>query len=222
MFANHLTRSLALKARAWLSIAETGAEHMAEVRIKLLTGGDTVTGKAHYKSATSFQPRFKLWIFGNSKPAIYGVDFAIWRRIKLIPFTVQFPHEKQDLTLKGKLLAELPGILNWAIEGALKWQAEGRLVPAECVVKATDQYREDEDVLRDFIAENIENVKDHELPHKDLYRAYKEWHAGESSDKPFSSKKLAQLLRDRGYKDYHGTRNVVSWWGIRLKSSDGS
>ena len=63
-----------LEGARLVSIAETGAEHMAEVRIKLLTGGDTVTGKAHYKAATSFQPKFKLWIFGNSKPAIYGVD----------------------------------------------------------------------------------------------------------------------------------------------------
>ena len=98
-----------LEGARLVSIAETGAEHMAEVRIKLLTGGDTVTGKAHYKAATSFQPKFKLWIFGNSKPAIYGVDYAIWRRIKLIPFTVQFPPGKQDKELKEKLLGRVAG-----------------------------------------------------------------------------------------------------------------
>ena len=202
----------------FVSIAETGAEHMAEVRIKLLTGGDTVTGKAHYKAATSFQPKFKLWIFGNSKPAIYGVDYAIWRRIKLIPFTVQFPPEKQDSTLKAKLLAELPGILNWAIQGALAWQADGRLIPPESVVAATNEYREDEDILRDFIAEKVDPAKGLQLAHKDLYCAYKTWHTEGSPEKPFASKKVAQMFRDRGYKDFIGTARKLSWWGITLKS----
>jgi len=209
-----------LEGYRFVSIAETGESHMAEVRIKLLTGGDTVTGKAHYKAATSFQPKFKLWIFGNSKPAVYGVDYAMWRRIRLIPFTVQFPVEKQDSTLKEKLLAELPGILNWAIEGALAWQAEGRLIPPERVVAATNEYRDDQDILRDFIAEKIEPAKDHELPHKELYRAYKNWHEEGSSDKPFTSKKVAQMFRDRGYKASQGHARELRWWGIGLRKPD--
>jgi putative DNA primase/helicase len=204
----------------FVSIAETGESHMAEVRIKLLTGGDTVTGKAHYKAATSFQPTFKLWIFGNSKPAVYGVDYAMWRRIKLIPFTVQFPDEKQDKTLKAKLLGELPGILNWAIEGALAWQAEGKLVPPDPVVAATNEYRDDQDILLDFITEKIERAKDHELPHKDLYAAYKAWHTAGSAEKPFSSKKIAQMFRDRGYKSSQGHSRYTSWWGIGLRKPD--
>jgi putative DNA primase/helicase len=207
-----------LEGSRFVSIAETGESHMAEVRIKQLTGGDTVTGKAHYQKATSFRPKFKFWIFGNSKPEIHGVDYAMWRRIKLIPFNVQFSIEEQDSTLKEKLLRELPGILNWAIEGALAWQAEGRQIPPECVVKATNEYREDEDVLRDFIDEKIEKAKDHSLPHKELYRVYKDWHAEGSSEKPFSSKKLAQMLRDRGYKDFSGPARALGWWEIGLKS----
>jgi putative DNA primase/helicase len=204
----------------FVAIAETGASHMAEVRIKLMTGGDTITGKAHYKAATSFQPKFKLWIFGNSKPAIYGVDLAMWRRIRLIPFHRQFERDERDQTLKQKLLGELPGILNWAIEGSLAWQAEGRATSPECVVKATDEYRADEDILRDFIDEKIAKMKDYELPHKELYRAYKDWHAEGSSEKPFSNRKLAQMFRDRGYKDSRSRGNAISWWGIRLKSSE--
>lgn len=200
-----------------MSIAETGQSHMAEVRIKQLTGGDTVTGKAHYEKAASFRPKFKLWIFGNSRPTIYGVDFAMWRRIQLITFNAEFPDEKQDKTLKEKLLRELPGILNWAIEGALAWQAEGKLVPPERVVAATNEYREDQDILREFIAENIESANGKELTHKDLYRAYKDWHAEGSSEKPFASKKITQMLRDRGYKSQLGHARALIWWGIALR-----
>jgi putative DNA primase/helicase len=210
-----------LEGARLVSIAETGESHMAEVRIKQLTGGDTVTGKGHYKAAASFQPKFKLWIFGNSKPTIYGVDYAMWRRIRLIPFNVQFPVEKQDSTLKPKLLAELPGILNWAIKGALAWQADGKLMPPRCVIEATEEYRNDQDVLRDFSAEKIEKAKGQELAHKDLYRAYKAWHTEGSAERPFSSKKIAQLLRDRGYKDFIGHARAMCWWGIGLTGESG-
>ena len=120
--------------------------------------------------------------------------------------------------MKEKLLSELPGILNWAIQGALAWQTERRLLPPDCVVKATEEYRADEDILRDFIAEKIERSKERELAHKDLYRAYKTWHAEGSADKPFSSKKIAQMFRDRGYKHFQSGRDrSVSWWEIELK-----
>ena len=117
-----------LEGARFVSIAETGESHMAEVRIKQLTGGDTVTGKAHYKKAASFRPKFKLWIFGNSRPSIYGVDYAMWRRIRLIPFDVQFPVEKQDSTLKEKLFRELPGILT----GPLRARLPGRRTQSSC------------------------------------------------------------------------------------------
>ena len=85
--------------------------------------------------------------------------------------------------------------------------------PCDC----HDAYGEDEDVLRDFIAEKIEPAKGHELAHKELYRAYKDWHAEGSSERPFSTKKMAQMFGDRGYKSFRGHSNAVFWWGVPLK-----
>jgi putative DNA primase/helicase len=210
-----------LAGARFVSIAETGDAHMAEVRIKLLTGGDTVTGKAHYKAANSFRPKFKLWIFGNSKPTIYGVDYAMWRRIRLIPFNVQFPVEQQDPMLKQTLLAELPGILNWAIQGALDWQTTGRLTPPECVITATEEYQAEEDILREFINERVVPAKNFELEHKELYRVYKQWNEENGSGRPVSSKRLSQMFRDRNYKDfYQGGSHLLFWCGIGLKPAE--
>jgi putative DNA primase/helicase len=47
----------------------------------------------------------------NHKPAVRGTDHAIWRRIKLVPFTVTIPEAEQDKTLPDKLAKEYPGIL---------------------------------------------------------------------------------------------------------------
>lgn len=57
----------------------------------------------------------------NHLPRFHGTDAGIWRRIRLVPFTQRIPEEKQDMLLPQKLEAELPGILNWALDGLSRW-----------------------------------------------------------------------------------------------------
>ena len=61
----------------------------------------------------------------NHKPKIRGADNGIWRRIKMIPFTVTIPPEQRDKKLMEKLIAENSGILNWLIQGYAMWKKEG-------------------------------------------------------------------------------------------------
>ena len=49
---------------------------------------------------------------------------------------VKFSEAEQDKSLPAKLLAELPGILNWALQGCLEWQKNGLGEP-DAVTKAT-------------------------------------------------------------------------------------
>ena len=82
--------------------------------VKQLTGGgDRVTARHLYGNEFEFTPEFKLWMGTNHKPIIRGTDIGIWRRIHLIPFTVQIPTEQVDRQLKYKLKAEYPAILKW-------------------------------------------------------------------------------------------------------------
>ncbi|MHC4215333.1 MAG: DNA primase family protein, partial [Planctomycetota bacterium] len=101
---------------------------MAENLLKDLVGGDTITARHLYGQWFSFRPKFKLWIYGNHKPRIKGTDEGIWRRIKLLPFTARILDEHIDPYLEEKLMVELPGILNWMIDGLAGWQSNGRLI----------------------------------------------------------------------------------------------
>ncbi len=57
-----------------------------------------------------------------------GTEEAIWRRVKLAPFEVTIAEADRDEHLGEKLQAEDAGILNWMIEGCLRWrQREGSL-----------------------------------------------------------------------------------------------
>jgi len=125
---------------------------MAESVVKDLCGGDTITARLLHQEYFDFKPTHKLWMYGNHKPVIYGNDEAIWSRIRLIPFEVFIQEKDRDLGLVDKLRAELPGILNWAIQGCLEWQAKG-LQPPRAVEKATQSYRAEMDVLQEWIDE---------------------------------------------------------------------
>ena len=111
---------------ARLVIASEGEEgaQLAESRVKTLTGGDRVSARFLYGELFTFTPVLKLWLASNHKPEIQGTEQAIWRRVQLVPFDVDF-RGKEDPMLKEKLLAELPGILAWSVRGCMAWLADG-------------------------------------------------------------------------------------------------
>ncbi|MBC1420097.1 phage/plasmid primase, P4 family, partial [Listeria fleischmannii] len=110
----------------------------------------------------------------NHKPIIRGRDDGIWRRLHLIPFTVKIPDSKVDKQLKYKLRSELTGILNWAVEGCLKWQTEGLGLP-KAVERASAEYKSEMDVITAFIEDCCETGEDKNIKAKVLYETYRDW-----------------------------------------------
>lgn len=78
------------------------------------------------------------------------VTDGIWRRLHLIPFTEQIPDDGKDPNLLDKLRAELPGVSAWCVRGCLEWQRIG-LAPPAAVAAATEEYRQEEDVIGRFM-----------------------------------------------------------------------
>lgn len=145
-----------------------------EAAIKELTGNDTITARFLFERTFEFQPQFKLWLAANHKPVIRGTDHAIWRRVRLIPFTVTITDEERDDTLDEKLAAELSGILTWAVEGCQEWRRRG-LEPPEVVRAATDQYREESDVVGAFLDDCCEAHPNNRIHASELFTAYLTW-----------------------------------------------
>ena len=109
-----------------ISVSETEAgEALAEAKIKQMTGGYVLEGRLLYGSWLEFSTIGKIFLATYSLPQINNTDHGIWRRIQAIPFNRTFRAEEQDKNLGIKLTAELPGILNRAIQGCLEWQQQG-------------------------------------------------------------------------------------------------
>jgi putative DNA primase/helicase len=126
----HPTDLAMLRGARLVTATETEeGRRWAESRIKQLTGGDTVAARFMRQDFFEYRPQFKLVIAGNHKPSLRSVDEAIRRRFHLIPFAVTIPPEERDADLTEKLKAEWSGILQWMVDGAGEWQAEGLRPP---------------------------------------------------------------------------------------------
>ncbi|MBU1699754.1 MAG: hypothetical protein KJ970_09965 [Candidatus Eisenbacteria bacterium] len=186
-----------------------------EALVKQATGEDRICARFMRAEWFEYQPQFKLFIGTNHKPIIRGSDYAIWRRMRLVPFTVTIPPEDQDKDLFRKLLIELPGILNWALKGCIEWQRDGLQEPPE-VITATEGYREEMDQLSGFIADRcLEGDREH-VTARELYSSYREW-CEENGENPITQKMLGLVLKDRGLKSKRsGPKGSNEWWGISI------
>jgi putative DNA primase/helicase len=188
-----------------------------EALIKDLTGGDTITARKLHANSFEFVPQFKLALRGNHKPAFSGDDSGMARRIKLIWCSRAVPAKKRDYKLKEKLLNELPGILNFAIEGCREWQRGGLREP-KSVSAATGEYVTDMDNLGTYIAEQCVLDERASTSVRTLYLKYK-FSVEQKGQYPWSEKRFSQKLVERGHIRKR-SKTGASLAGIRLHDSE--
>ncbi len=201
-------------ARVVAAVEAEEGRRLAESLVKELTGGDTIAARFMRAEWFEFLPQFKIWLATNHKPRIIGTDQAIWRRIRLIPFSVTIPKAEQDRHLTEKLREEWPGILAWAVEGCLAWQQHGLKEPEE-VIRATEEYRAEQDLIRAFIEECCYEDSTAWALARDLFGAYRAW-AEQNGEKPTTQKDFGTRLAERGFIRGRGTGNVKKWSGVGL------
>ena len=170
--------------------------HLAESLVKQMTGGDKIKVKKLWADVYAIKPAFKIFLATNHKPQIRGTDHAMWSRVRLVPFDVTIADADQDKRLAGKLRAELPGILSWAVAGCLAWQREGLGLPEE-VSAATESYRAEQDVLGAFLRERCIQEPTAEVAKTDLYQAYMAW-ARDVGEPPIRRQEFIDALVERG------------------------
>jgi len=189
-------------------------------RVKWLTGQDSLTGRNPFeKKPLTFTPTHKLLVQTNNLPKASADDRAFWQRMHLVSFPISFvnreptePNERRaNLRLGKEIRPEAPGILAWILRGCLLWQRHG-LNPPKKVMDATKDYREDEDMLHDFITACLEKVPGQSTPAKEIYSAFSTWYKDENGvdEAPtltwFGRKFGAKFKRKKkvGIKEYEG------------------
>lgn len=187
--------------------------------IKQLTGGDPIAARFLYAEHFTFYPKFKLWLGTNHKPTIRENTHAIWRRICLIPFTKEIPSQEQDKELQEKLRSELPGILNWALEGCLMWQRHGLPDHMPTLIdNATAAYRTEMDILSSFLDECCMLDPEAMIGSSELYGAFSSW-CKDTWDSTLTIRGFAFKLKQQGFEKVK-KRQGSFWLGIKRKQCD--
>ena len=81
---------------------------LSEVLVKQVTGGEPLTVRLLHREYFEYYPEFKVFIGANHKPVIKGADHGIWRRIRLIPFTITLEGRKSTETCRRNCSASFP------------------------------------------------------------------------------------------------------------------
>ena len=156
-----------LKGRRIIFASEPDEGQKFDVgQIKWLTGGDELTARApHDKMPTTFPPSHLSLLLSNEMPSAKADDDAFWHRLRKINFPFSFvdepdpkkKYQKQaDQLLEENLKEEAPLILADLVRGCILWQKQGLKMP-DSVKNETDEWRQDEDELRDFVIDCLDD-----------------------------------------------------------------
>ncbi|WP_265499579.1 phage/plasmid primase, P4 family [Paracoccus beibuensis] len=199
-----------------------------EGKMKGLSGEGTQIASFKFERAFEFQPVGKLVFDTNFRPRIHSQDKAIWRRVVNIVFSNHYEspdHEDfvkgvskpKDPMLRSALINEMPGILAWAVEGAVEWYADGLGEEPDCVREARSEYRVETDATGDFFAQCVTVRKGAVVQAGRVYKAYKEWVEHNAVGFAISARAFGDLLKEKGHKG-EKRGGVVVRHGLMLSS----
>jgi phage/plasmid-associated DNA primase len=156
----------------------------------------------------------------NHKPEVDGGDEAIWDRLRLIPFTQRFTGKQADTKLPAKLREELPGVLAWAVRGCVDW-AEHGLGESRIVTQATEYYRTEMNIIRQFVDEMCIVREDAKVGKAALYHAWERW-AESAGEDTLTQRTFGIRLKEEGgvekIRDGKIGDSVRAWVGITLEN----
>lgn len=206
----HPERMAALRGRRLVVSSELEQRAvLAEAIVKLLTGGDTISARELYGRRFNFKPSHKVVLVSNHRPRVHGTDHAMWRRLRVVPFTVTIPPERQDPALRRRLVEEDgPAVLAWLVAGAVAWHHNG-LGDVPAVVEATEDYRTSQDTFGAWLSECTVAVERAPTKVGDLWSSWKTW-TERAGEQPGRLQDFRAALDEHGFvvTKYEGTAFV--------------
>ena len=185
--------------------------------LKSATGEKTLTARPMRSDLIEFPITFKLWFSANNKPGVRDSSPAYWRRIKVFKFNYQIPIADQDRNKTESLMESASGIFNWMLAGHRRWRKYG-IVDPPSIVREVQAYRDDEDVLLDFIRDTIDECPGHDEKSSEIFAAYTKW--CDDLDIPkrgrLGAKTFPKVMEQKGYQRDRLNRGVV-YRNIELK-----
>ena len=164
-----ITKTLAIVSDARIG-KHTDKSQIVE-RLLSISGEDALSVPRKFKQAWDGQLKARFMILTNELPSLTDGSGALAGRFVVLLLTNSF-FGKEDPKLTGKLLTELPGILNWAIEGYRRLRKRGHFVMPKSAVEAVEHIEMLGAPVKAFIAAHCNVGAGLMVPVDDLWKAY--------------------------------------------------
>tara|TARA_R110002072_G_scaffold63612_3_gene158054 strand:+ start:1490 stop:4267 length:2778 start_codon:yes stop_codon:yes gene_type:complete len=158
--------------------------------MKEITGGDPLQGRALFKDTITFIPQFKLVVCTNCLFDIKSNDDGTWRRIRVCDFKSKFvespynddqfpkseyPHQyKVDKKLNAKFGDWAPALMSMLVN--MSYKSQGNVKDCKIVMGSSDQYREGQDYLAEFVKEKIQKKPGDRVNKTHIWEEFKAWY----------------------------------------------
>ena len=199
--------------------------------MKELTGGDPIQARALFCSSEIFIPQFSLVVCTNALFEVRGGDDGTWRRMKLVDFISKFVSEGEhhtddtkyvfpkDKSLKEKLPSWAMVFISMLVKRA--FETDGEVIDCEEVKVASNKYRQSQDCIAGFIADNIEKVPDGHVGKKLLNNAFKEWFQTNYPGRKIPKLMELEEVMDKKFEKKTNKNGCKEWINIKIKIDDG-
>lgn len=178
-------------------IDEISGNYFESNVIKALISGEKMHCEIKYRpEPIEFYPTAKILFSVNELPRINDNTPGFFRRFIIVPFGRSFI-QNPDTQLEEKLTEELPGILNWAIEGLKDLRSEGKFLETEVNQSAHRLFRRENSPALEMLITYYQSapsseISSHEITGIDLFRQYREY----CRDFGYKSKSLVNFYRE--------------------------
>lgn len=137
-----------------------------EAEFKTIVSGEKIVSKQKYRKPLEFRPYCKFAMAMDKLPKAFK-SLSIYNNFLLITCERVFAPHEENHSLKGQLLRELPGILNWSLEGLKRLRTRGHFL--------VKKFERQNSPIALWVAEHIKVEEGKELTKSEVYRKYSVW-----------------------------------------------
>ena len=196
-------------------------------RLLSITGEDATTIDRKFKETWTGTLPTRFMILTNELPRILDASGALASRFIVLVLTESFLG-REDPGLTDRLLRELPGILNWTIDGWIRLQERGHFVQPESATESITDLQDLGSPISTFIRDDCVVGPELTVPTEGLFRAWQEWCQLHGRTHPGTDASFGRDLRAAvpGIKRRRLTINgkktpAYQGIGLRVPGSDG-
>lgn len=152
----------------------SGPSHTVVERLLSITGEDTLTVDRKYREPWTGRLPTRFVMLSNELPRFMDSSGAIATRMLILQLTKSFL-DREDRTIETRLVHDMPGILNWALDGLDRLIANGRFTVPRSAEAAATMMMDLASPVSAFVREMCELGPDRLVDKDSLYFSWKMW-----------------------------------------------